>query len=653
MPRYVHVPTEATHQLIRQAYEAGGPYQWAREAWKNSEESHASIIQFGIEEQAAGTQGVLRRTIMDNGEGMAPDDLKIFLTTFGGGGKPIGMDQNFGQGFKSAVLPWNPYGVVVISYTLENPEGAMLWIYRDDQGNYALKEWPAHDEDGEFVSYLSTPRPFNDLEHGCDWGAIRPEWMQTGTIMVLLGPSAASSTWHGDPEPSRNENVDGLIRYLNGRLLDVPERGGAPIETTVFDLYERKSAERRASKDKTVLLPGGQEMVWRPRRIYGLRHFIPVTELTGSVVVDEHGTEAEWFYVSEPEAPVKGSRDYVSQRPVVAVDYQGELYHADSSKSRYRQFGVTDEIRGRTWLILHPPIYSDGHPMEWGVLTQASRNMLMAKGGVDLPWEEWGDAFFASFPGELARVRDEARSGDRGRSDASMAKNLSRILDRLNPRFKATRVLSSATGLVMGFPSGASAGAPGQLRTTDKSGGKGTHGGSGGSSGPQQVLAPAVGGSAAGRSARARGGFPAFDWTKFEPDEAKYLARYDQNDTMVLADGLVSHGVVFLNEAHPVFTQECNYWVDSVWPKADPQQVRELVHRVYGEEAVAHVVHAQRLNGTAVANHSGKPLVISEDDVQMFLEPMALSSALLGLMNVEQRILTQGGGLFGSRANSQ
>ncbi|MFF5433852.1 hypothetical protein ACFY5K_27970 [Streptomyces griseofuscus] len=655
MPRYVHVPTEATHQLIRQAYEAGGPYQWAREAWKNSEESHASIIQFGIEEQAAERLGVLRRTIMDNGEGMEPDDLKIFLTTFGGGGKPIGMDQNFGQGFKSAVLPWNPYGVVVISYTRNTPEGAMLWIYRDEDGNYALKEWPAQDEDGEFVSFMSTPRPFRDDEHGCDWGAIRPDWMETGTIMVLLGQSATSSTWEGDPEPSRSENVDGLIRYLNGRLLDVPERDGAPVQTTVLDLYERKSAERRASKDKTVVLPNGEEKVWRPRRIYGLRHFIPETKLTGTVTVDEHGTKAEWFYVPEPENAVKGSRDYVNQRPVVAVDYQGELYHADSAKSRYRQFGITDEIRGRTWLLLHPPVYSDSRPMEWGVLTQASRNMLMAKGGVDLPWEEWGDAFFARFPEELARVRDEARSGSRGQNDSSMAKNLSRILDRLNPRYKASRVLSSAAGLVMGFPSGATAGSPnGHRATSDNGRVRGGSSGAGGNAGPQQVLVPATGGGAAGRAARAKGGFPAYGWKKFEPDEAKFLARYDQNDKWPLADGLVSHGVVFLNEAHPVFVQECNYWVNSVWPKADPKQVQELIHRVYGEEAVAHVVHAQRLNGTVVANNGGgKPEVISEDDVQLLLEPIALSSALLGLVNVEQRILTQGGGLFGSRANTQ
>ncbi|RST02937.1 hypothetical protein EF910_21875 [Streptomyces sp. WAC07149] len=651
MPRYVHVPTEATHQLIRQAYEAGGPYQWAREAWRNSEESNASIIQFGIEEQAAESQGVLRRTIMDNGEGMAPEDLKIFLTTFGGGGKPIGMDANFGQGFKSAVLPWNPYGVVVISYTADNPDGAMLWIHRDKDGNYALREWPVG-EDGEFVSFMSVVAPFLDEEHGCDWGAIKPDWMKTGTIMVLLGNAADCDTWQGDPEPSRTESVDGLIRYLNGRLLDVPMRGGEPLVTTVFDLYERKSVDRRASKDKTVTLPAGQEKVWRPRRIYGLRHYIPETALTGTVVVDDHGTTAEWFYVPEPDEPVKGGKDYISPNPIVAVDYQGELYHAESTKSRYRQFGITDEIKGRTWLLLRPPVYSDSRPTEWGVLTQASRNMLMSKGGVDLPWEQWGNGFFTRFPEELARVRDEARAGRRGQGDKDMAKNLSRILDRLNPRFKASRMVSAAAGRVMGFASGDVAGAPG--RRIVRRGVGGTAGGAGGTAGTRQLLTPAAAGTAPGRMARLRGGFPAYDWKKFEPDEAKHLARYDEKDGRQLEDGNRSHGLVLLNRAHPVFVQEISYWTDSVWPKADPAKVEELVHKVYGEEAVAHVVHAQRLDGTFVAKGSDdEPLVIGEEDVRALLTPQALSAALLGLVNVEQRILTQGGGQFGSRANAQ
>ncbi|MGW1087751.1 hypothetical protein ACWD4L_15800 [Streptomyces sp. NPDC002596] len=651
MPRYVHVPTEATPHLIRQAYEAGGPYQWAREAWKNSEESGASIVHFGIEEQAAERQGVLRRTIMDNGAGMRPEDLKVFLTTFGGGGKPIGVDGNFGQGFKSSVLPWNPYGVVVISYTTEAPDGAMLWIHRDSDGNYALREWSAEDENGEFVSLTDVVQPFVDDEHGCDWSRIRPPWMTTGTIMVLLGAAPDSDTWMGDQESSRKETVDDLIRYLNSRLIEVPKRDSVPIETTVVDLYAKKSSDRRDTRDKTVDLPDGRAMVWRPRRVYGLRHYIPDVAVSGTVTVDEHGTRADWFYVPEPEAPVGGTSDYIVQRPVVVVDYQGEAYHADRSKSRYRLFGITDEIMGRTWLVVRPPVYSDSRPTQWGVVTQASRHMLFGKGGLELPWEAWGDAFFDNFPEELAKAREAARARDTTQTDPSMAKNLARILDRLNPRFKASRVLSSAVGKVLGNPTGSYAGSPGS-RGPRASGGSGQPGGAGGTGGPRHILVPAAAGSMQGLPSRIRGGYPAFIWKRFDSDESRHLGQYVPNDTHTI-DGTEYRGVVYLNSSHPVFVQEFNHWANQIWPKADPTKVQELVQRVYGEEAVAHVVHAQRLNGTLVGKtEDNEPILIGEEDVRQLLEPPALSASLLGLVNVEQRILTQGGGQFGRRADA-
>ncbi|MET9268079.1 hypothetical protein [Kribbella sp. NPDC003557] len=652
MPRFVHVPTEATPHLIRQAYEAGGQYQWAREAWRNSEESGAATIFFGIEDQAAASLGVLRRTIMDDGSGMASEDLRTFLTTFGGGGKPIGVDGNFGQGFKSSVLPWNSYGVVVISYTKDEPDGAMLWIYRDGNGNYALKEWTVVDEDGEYVGQLDVVQPFDDPDHGCDWGAIRPDWMTTGTIMVLLGGAPDSNTWMGDQDPSRNETVDGLVRYLNGRLLTVPNRGGKPIETTVVDLYRKGATDRRDTKDKTVTLPSGDAMVWRPRRIYGLRHYIPKTAVTGTVQVDQHGTTAEWFYVPEPDSPVAGGSDYITQRPVVTVNYQGEAYHSDATKGRYRQFGITDEIMSRTWLILHPPVYSDSKPTEWGVLTQASRHILISKGGLELPWEDWGDAFYGSFPDKLAEARDAARAKTAKSSDPNMSKHLARILDRLNPRFKASRILSSAAGRLLGHPTGQMAGSPAHQGGT-RGTGPGVGGGSGGTTGSRHILAPAASGSMTGTSQSVKVGYPACGWKNFDADEAKHLAMFDRNDSLPLDGGAKSNGVVWLNAKHPVFVQEFNYWADQVWPKADPAKVTELVKRVYGEEAVAHVVHAQRLSGLVVAKgDDGAPVLLGREDVEDLLAPTPLSAALLGLVNVEQRILTQGGGLFGSRANN-
>jgi len=652
MPRYVHVPTDATPHLIRQAYDAGGPYQWAREGWRNSDESGANRIVFDVERQAAERRGVLRRTIIDDGAGMAPDDMKDFLTTFGGGGKPIGVDSNFGQGFKSAVLPWNPYGVVVISYTDQHPDGSMLWIERDQQGNYRLREWAIEDEDGDVVM-ADVIAPFDDEEHDCDWLRIRPDWLKTGTIMVLMGDSATADTVDGDPDPARSETAKGLLRYLNSRLLSVPDRGGKPVSTTlvVLERVRDRTEARRASRDNTIELPDGEVLAVHQRKVHGTKHFIPSSATSGSVVVDDHGTVVEWYYVPEPDQPVDGSADYISQKPVVVVDYQGEAYHADTSVHRYRQFGITDEIRGRTWLIVRPPVYSDKSPTKWGVLTQASRNMLISRGGTELPWEPWGDSFYNSFPEELAAARDKARETSTMTSDPNAAKNLNRILDRLNPRYKASRLVTSALGKIAGFPAGSKAGSPGQ-RPTAPAKAKKAGGGGGGTEGSELVTA-ASGGPVKAKEAQVRGGYPSFEWKAFAPENQKYLADYNPKDQGVGIDGQPSQGVVYLNSHHPVFVQEFQYWSSDVWPKSDHAQVGDLVRNVYGQEAVAHVVHAQRLNGTVVGrDENGALNRVGPEDVGELLTRPALSAAMLGLVNVEQRIQTQGGGLFGKKANA-
>jgi len=650
MTRYVHVPTDATHNLIRQAYEAGGPYQWAREGWRNSDESGATRIVFDVERQAAEAAGALRRCIIDNGSGMVPEDMKVFLTTFGGGGKPIGVDSNFGQGFKSSVLTWNPFGVVVISYTSETPEGAMLWIYRDAAGNYALKEWTVEDDEGDVV-VVDVVTPYDDPEHFCNWAKIRPEWLTTGTIMVLLGDSATASTIDGDPESARGENTKGLVRYLNGRLLDVPERHAKRVDTTVVEVervVDRTS--RRASKDATIELPDGSLVALHQRKVNGMRSFIPENATHGQVVVDSHGTVVDWYFVPEPTPPVTGSVDYIGQKPVVTVDYQGEAYHTETAKYRYRQFGVTDEIMGRTWLVIKPPVYSDKNPGGWGVLTQASRNMLIAKGGAELPWESWGDTFYANFPQALAEARDAARERSSSRhGDANLA-NLTRILDRLNPRFKASRLVSSAMGKIMGFPTSEKSGSPG-IRPPRATSSAGTPGGRGGTGGSDELVVAGEGGPIKAAVKTSRAGYPTYRWKRFDDEDAKFLADFNAKDTDHGEDGTVFQGVVYLNSHHPVFQQEIEHWAGAVWPKADPALVAGLVQRIYGEEAVAHVVHARRLNGTIVGrDENGLPIQISESDVDALVAKPALTTALLGLVNVEQRILTQGGGQFGKIA---
>src|ERR1700730_10640149 len=134
--------TGASH-FVNRMFEACGAYQWAREFLKNSIEAGGSKIEFGIEWQAVAQAGVYRRTIMDDGSGMDAKELLDFFSTLGAGAQKIGgVHVNFGVGAKIASLPWNPEGLVVISY--KRGKASMIWIVLDEEsGDYELMEFKA------------------------------------------------------------------------------------------------------------------------------------------------------------------------------------------------------------------------------------------------------------------------------------------------------------------------------------------------------------------------------------------------------------------------------------------------------------------------------------------------------------------------------
>src|SRR4051794_27848917 len=142
----------ASH-FVNRMFEACGSYQWAREFLKNAIEANATRVEFGIEWQAVEKFGLYRRTIADNGIGMNKEDLLKFFSTLGEGAKRIGgIHDNFGVGAKIASLPWNPNGVVVISY--KDGKGSMIEIELEPEtAEYQLVEYQS--EGG--TSYCITP----------------------------------------------------------------------------------------------------------------------------------------------------------------------------------------------------------------------------------------------------------------------------------------------------------------------------------------------------------------------------------------------------------------------------------------------------------------------------------------------------------------
>jgi hypothetical protein len=123
---------------------------------------------------------------------MDRDELLRFFSTLGEGAKKIGgIHENFGVGAKIASLPWNPEGLVIISY--KESRASMIWIVLEpDSGDYELVDF---DIDGLKKNVVEP-----QLIDGIRWDAIRPKWLTThGTVVVLLGSAEYPDTVVGNP----------------------------------------------------------------------------------------------------------------------------------------------------------------------------------------------------------------------------------------------------------------------------------------------------------------------------------------------------------------------------------------------------------------------------------------------------------------------
>ena len=210
----------ASH-FVNRMFEACGNYQWAREFLKNSIEAEATKVEFGIEWQAVEKFGVYRRTVADNGIGMSKDELLRFFSTLGEGAKRIGgIHDNFGVGAKIASLPWNPEGVVVISY--KDGKRSMIQIELDpDSADYELVEFQS--EKG--TAYVINPAEV-DWGNGINWSAVAPEWArQHGTIDRAARQRRSARHHPRQPEGGRKRH-QGSIGLSQHPILGPPKDGG-------------------------------------------------------------------------------------------------------------------------------------------------------------------------------------------------------------------------------------------------------------------------------------------------------------------------------------------------------------------------------------------------------------------------------------------
>lgn len=593
--------------FVNRMFEAAGPYQWARELLKNAEEAGATRVDFGIEWQAVAALGVYRRTVVDDGRGMSPDELMAFFSTLGMSGKRVGgVHENYGVGAKIATLPWNPKGVVVVS--TKKGKRSMIWMVLGKNGDYELVEF--EQPGGRRV--VVEPA----VVDGVDWSKVVPAWAaEHGTAVVLLGDSAYPDTAAGHPRAGGTD-LRGVARYLNSRFWDL-----AKIDVRVEEL--RNAA--RAKWPKSAADTDDATRVNR-RRVRGARHYAETGAQSGVVEVASGKVRIHWYLAGDKPAV----HTYAQETGYTAVRYAGELYQLSALKAHYRWFGVAEAaVQQRLTLVVEPDQLKEG----WGAYPDQSRNRLMfASGndrGVELPLATWAYEFAENIPEPIREAIRQARgsTSQAGEIDEETRK---RLQDRFGARWAQQTIVATGGDQLgrAGRMAGPGARSGAGLLTGDSEGSETA------TVKPVQPQSPELEG--AGR----KHGHP----TKTGVDIPKYRFASPSDferpwHVAAWAPHDAGGPTVLVNPESPVVTDMVKYR-QSLYPEVYAEEVASEVLRAVGEVAACRVAHSQHLSG-----------MISEEEIDRdYRSERALTVSLMGLIDVEALIASRLRGKFRARA---
>ena len=535
--------------LVERAYRESGPHQYLRELVVNSREAGATRIEImpactGGDPRASVDElrtGVQRLVVADNGRGMDPDDLLDYLNNIGGSGKIVGGEhENFGIGAKTSLLPWNHAGMVVMSWTTSNPEGAMVQLFRCPRtGMYGAKKFDTVDGFDDVVR----PLP--------EFAVFRPVWVVHGTVVLCLGNTGVEHTYLGKDEDESGSSIE---TCLNKRFWVIP---------TLVDLCVYTEEPDR----------------WIRRKVTGSAYHAEITLkdsslLSKGTVVLTDRTEIDWYLRTGDTGGY------------IAAVYKEEIYDTNRHAGRYRLFGVSPaQVRKNLTLIARPPI-SDGRS---GVYPDNARNSLKIRGtkqvGGQLPWEEWGQEFSDRLPEEIddaVRKASATPSGDT--LDPAMCRRLG---DLFGARWNSNKFLVQPTGEHIVDPSDSTSkptsyNAVRQSNNTTKPTATSIAIRNGI---PVLAVRPVPIGMKA-QSVKAKGGFPKVEWCLLEDFDDGMAAAY--NNPTVTDPG----GVVRIARDFKPLAEVRQYW-QARYTARDEDVVSDIVNGAYGDAMVARVVHSE------------------------------------------------------------
>lgn len=610
-----------TGRLVDRGYRDALPFQFDREIVKNALEAGASSINIQpdwIHVQdcvKAGKEAAYRYLACDDGRGMTGDELVTYFNQLSSSGPkdiPEEVD-NYGIGAKISMLPWNPLGLIVMSWV--DGVGSMVKIIRTPEGNYGLQKWVELDDKdkptGALIESAPAPEDYRDFYLG---------QKQHGTIVLGKGSSETEDTYLG---PDKKFFTNMHARALNTRFYEIPTT--VDLRAYAFQSDQKSSwpTERTSATEK-----GGKH-----RRIYGAKYYLDERSASsGSVNVT--GAVVHWWIAKEDLTSIHG---YAEDSNYVAVLCDNELYELTAgtdARWKYQRFGILyPKAYRRITLIVEPGRWKKGRL--GGVHPDNSRRTLVDSGTTDrkLPWQRWGEEFNTAMPEPIRKLCADAVA-----SDSEPALNLRDKLKELWPRLRSPEFRRSLNG-VFRVAANLVGGATRKLGSKRARSGEDGHGGAGGRGGINQSRSPD--GTVRASKVNPRMDPPECEWISIangkrtEGDLEGRAARYVQTKHLIQVNG-----------DFPLFEQVILHWIAKHGgAPGSEEKIKVCVRDVYSLDLIAKVVHAYAMKGT--------PTWESQDSFDRLLSDEALTLAVLGLTGQEQQLTRMIVGAIGAAARGR
>ncbi len=325
--------------------------QFLREFTQNSIDARSTDIYWGYDDTFV--SGVRKLSITDNGTGMSPGHLLHLINNLSASSHTQALNGNFGIGAKISSLKDNPYGIVYHSW--QNGAGAQIWLCRDSQGRYGLKQYTM--ADGTEQAWL----PLLDSD--------KPDQIkQNGTKVIFLGKSPEHETFY--PDNIAGPQTSWIRSYLNKRYFTLPS--GINVHTV------------SGSKNKWE---------WQSR-VHGQWDFLNDNCMASDTKQIGDFTVYWWLLKDDAKALKNFSGQYNNRGHVAAI-LDDELYEVqDSYKARtaLQNFGI---FTGHERVVIYVQVDDPSK-----IVSNMVRDKLIYNGG-ELPWISLGESFQKDLPQPL------------------------------------------------------------------------------------------------------------------------------------------------------------------------------------------------------------------------------------------------------------